>query len=383
MSTNFQIFDPNKVNIMDDAAYLASEYRENGARPGIAPSETHNKLFYQTSIFNAAFAQSLSNRGLTVSDAVFADLVAVFDQLLLTSQSRNWKASQAYTVGEICYPSGLADSYKRLECTTAGTSGTTEPSWGIVGATVSDGTVIWTVRNVNQAAGSELGSLFALKQGANIASSSTTALSGATGNFVLITGTTTINSFGTVSAGIKLTLKFQSALTITHNATSMITLGNASISVKAGDICEVLSLGGGNWLVEYVPMTNIDANSQKIINVANAVSASDAVNLGQFLGVTSTSGYFMLPQGIMFQWFETGPGTVPPGGGTASVLSWPYAFPSACLFAGGAVNAANFTESTAAFSIFYKSRTQIGSCASTFGTAYQTNVTGYLWGIGY
>lgn len=85
-------------------------------------------------------------------------------------------------------------------------------------------------------------------QGANVASASTVNLGAiADGNYVHITGTTTITAFGTVAAGISRTLVFDGALTLTHNATSLILLGGANITTAAGDVAEFVSEGSGNW----------------------------------------------------------------------------------------------------------------------------------------
>lgn len=64
-----------------------------------------------------------------------------------------------------------------------------------------------------------------------------------------ITGTTTITSFGTVSAGIRKSLRFTGVLTLTYNATSLILPTSASITTAAGDTAIAESLGVGNWLV--------------------------------------------------------------------------------------------------------------------------------------
>jgi hypothetical protein len=56
-----------------------------------------------------------------------------------------WTASTAYSVGAKVSPTTANGYY--YECTTAGTSGTTQPSWPTTeGATVQDGTVVWTCR---------------------------------------------------------------------------------------------------------------------------------------------------------------------------------------------------------------------------------------------
>lgn len=83
----------------------------------------------------------------------------------------------------------------------------------------------------------------------DVASAATVDL-GAVDSFNLrITGTTTITSFGTAPAGTPRTIRFAAALALTHNATSLILPGGANIATVAGDVCQAVSLGAGNWLV--------------------------------------------------------------------------------------------------------------------------------------
>lgn len=84
-----------------------------------------------------------------------------------------------------------------------------------------------------------------------IASSGTTDLGGNTGLVQEISGTTTITSLGTISAGIWKIVRFQGALTLTHNATSLILPGGASITTAAGDYMLAYSKGSGNWVVPF------------------------------------------------------------------------------------------------------------------------------------
>lgn len=54
--------------------------------------------------------------------------------------------STAYVVGDTITSESMA-SYIYAECTVAGTTGTSEPTWGTtIGATVTDGTVTWSIR---------------------------------------------------------------------------------------------------------------------------------------------------------------------------------------------------------------------------------------------
>lgn len=87
--------------------------------------------------------------------------------------------------------------------------------------------------------------------GATLASASTVELGRATGDVLDISGTTTITSFGTATAGIRKTVRFTGALQIAHNATSMILPSGANIKTVAGDSAGFVSLGSGNWRCEW------------------------------------------------------------------------------------------------------------------------------------
>lgn len=82
---------------------------------------------------------------------------------------------------------------------------------------------------------------------ANIASAGSIDLAAIAGNFSIITGTTAITALGTVQAGARRLVQTQSALTITHNGTSLILPNGYDINTFAGEFLEFLSLGSGNW----------------------------------------------------------------------------------------------------------------------------------------
>jgi hypothetical protein len=84
-------------------------------------------------------------------------------------------------------------------------------------------------------------------KGSDIASAGSTDIGAVEGLFHDITGTTTITGLGTVRAGILKILKFEGALTLTHNATSLILPGGANITTADGDIGIFISEGSGNW----------------------------------------------------------------------------------------------------------------------------------------
>lgn len=96
----------------------------------------------------------------------------------------------------------------------------------------------------------------------NIASASTTTLGGsfaAAPAYVSISGTTTINSFGSAAIiGQVFFLTFQAALTLTYNATSMILPGQVNIGTAANDVAVFVYLGSGNWrCIVYQPVATL------------------------------------------------------------------------------------------------------------------------------
>ncbi|MFY8095429.1 MAG: hypothetical protein ACOVN0_18275 [Niveispirillum sp.] len=83
-------------------------------------------------------------------------------------------------------------------------------------------------------------------KGVDIASASTLTLP-ATGDYFHVTGTTGVGAISTRAAGRVVALRFAGAVTITHNATSMILPGATNITTKADDVLTFVSEGSGNW----------------------------------------------------------------------------------------------------------------------------------------
>lgn len=81
---------------------------------------------------------------------------------------------------------------------------------------------------------------------AAIASAATCDLGAAASLFVAVTGSTTITGFG-AGANLVRYLRFAGALTLTHNATSLILPGGANIVTRAGDTALFASDASGNW----------------------------------------------------------------------------------------------------------------------------------------
>lgn len=96
--------------------------------------------------------------------------------------------------------------------------------------------------------------LDALQPYISVASAATTDIGAIESQNVTITGTTTITAFGTVAAGTIRNVVFSGALTLTHNATSLILPFGANITTAARTAIRAVSLGAGNWRVtDYQP----------------------------------------------------------------------------------------------------------------------------------
>lgn len=142
-----------------------------------------------------------------------------------------------------------------------------------------------------------MGAAFNANKGADIASATTTDIGAATGNFIHVTGTTTITGLGTIQAGTERTVRFAGVLTLTHNATSLILPTGANITTAAGDTARFISEGSGNWrCVSYNRSTGVavstDGSGLTSIRSATVV-APVATTSGT--SVTIASG---LPSGI-------------------------------------------------------------------------------------
>lgn len=131
-------------------------------------------------------------------------------------------------------------------------------------------------------------------QGVAVASAATVNLGAiADGHFVHITGTTTITSFGTVGAGISRIVVFDGALTLTHNATSLILRTGANRTTVAGDVAEFISEGSGNWR-EVFYHANLNSVYQpldaQLTDVAGLTPTDNGVIIGNGTNFVVESG---------------------------------------------------------------------------------------------
>jgi hypothetical protein len=158
-------------------------------------------------------------------------------------------------------------------------------------------------------------------KGSDIASATTTDIGAVEGLMHDITGTTTIAGLGTVRAGIIKVLKFEGALTLTHNATSLILPGGANITTADGDVAMFISEGSGNWrCVAYTGRASA-------AEVVAGTEATKAITPAAFAGskdISGAEGYYKLPGGVIIQW-----GSVTTNASGDATWTYPTAFSSA------------------------------------------------------
>lgn len=116
-------------------------------------------------------------------------------------------------------------------------------------------------------------------QATNIASATTTNIGAANGNYINITGTTTIVSFDVVQAGTRRILNFNGALILTYNGTSMILPGGVNITTAIGDTATFISLGGGNWVCTQYTIASLAPGQAKTV-ITNANLTGDITSVG-------------------------------------------------------------------------------------------------------
>lgn len=122
------------------------------------------------------------------------------------------------------------------------------PTPGSVGALELDAADVGPMRSVlDTYSKSEIDTKDKGVAGVPIPSAASIDLGASIGDFVDITGTTTITSLGTAAAGVERTVRFTGILTLTHNATSLKLYSSRNIITYSGLIMRFRSLGSGNW----------------------------------------------------------------------------------------------------------------------------------------
>lgn len=125
----------------------------------------------------------------------------------------------------------------------------------------------------------------------DIASAATVNIGAETTANLRVTGTTAISAFDTADSGTVRWLRFAAALTLTHNATSLILPGAANITTAAGDTCCVKSLGSGNWVCLFYQK----ASGAAVVNPDASTTVKGVVELATDAEVTTGTSTTLVP----------------------------------------------------------------------------------------
>ena len=134
-------------------------------------------------------------------------------------------------------------------------------------------------------------------KGADIAAAATTNLALATGWYCDVTGSgVSITNFGTVAAGQMFVLRFTGTPTLVYHPSNLILPGSASITVAAGDVAMMMSLGSGAWRClyssavgmsgTYTPVSSALSNVTSVTpSIARYMRIGNVVKVGGILSV--------------------------------------------------------------------------------------------------
>ncbi|SJZ59250.1 hypothetical protein [Megasphaera cerevisiae] len=167
----------------------------------------------------------------------------------------------AYAVGDVVLGADGLSKSLRLVCKTAGTTASAAPTWTAVNTTVTDGTVIWEIKNAY-----DLMPIISVSAAATIADyqlESCVVLSGSTTYTVTLPAPTAPGHTLLVrnAGSVAMTLSTPSGIFDGPNGTSL-----SAMSLPSGVVCGLLS-DGTNWVIEryqvnwnnYYTKTEVDA----------------------------------------------------------------------------------------------------------------------------
>lgn len=168
-----------------------------------------------------------------------------------------WVASTAYSLGDVARP-GTANSHL-YQCTTAGTSGSTQPAWPTSGGTVTDGTAVWTDRGTSATAA--------------LLSSPSTA-----------TATSVTVNFGRMQAGVGMTKFDRHHIITTDGGTPLITAdagagtGPSGITIAGSDHSFTVNITSGtspaSGQMFHPTLAQSTGAFRVVMNAGNAAAAT-------------------------------------------------------------------------------------------------------------
>jgi len=136
------------------------------------------------------------------------------------------------------------------------TGATSITSTAFVGALTGDasgtaatvtGAAQTAITSVGTLTGLALSGTFTLDKGADVASTAGVMTLGADGNYFDITGTNSITGLATLAVGTFVTLHFDAAAVLVHDATNFVLPGGANITCAAGDEFTFVEYASADW----------------------------------------------------------------------------------------------------------------------------------------
>lgn len=193
-------------------------------------------------------------------------------------------------------------------------------------------------------------------RGTALPSAATVNIGAATGEYLHITGSTTITAFDTAQAGTERIVVFDGALTLTHSATSLILPTAANITTAAGDAARFRSEGSGNW--RCVGYTRADGSSLggSRLQVGTAVATTSGLAI-LFSSIPSWAKRITISlSGVSTS--GSSPTLVQLGSGSVQSTGYNAAATSVSV---GTGNSTSYATSTAGFPIFRNSSGNVAS----------------------
>lgn len=113
-------------------------------------------------------------------------------------------------------------------------------------------------------------------KGADIAAAATTNIAAATAEFVDVTGSATITSLGSISAGICRTIRFTGSPTLVNSA-NIVLPGAANYSCSPNDVLSFRSLGSGAWVCTGVLNRPVFTGTFPVVDYVQGIRGLDSL----------------------------------------------------------------------------------------------------------